>query len=265
MDEKHNFSLSYSRGISRPSYASLNPFRTYVDLYDYDSGNPNLKPEYSTTFELSYTYNDAFVTTLYSNILSNAFEFPFYEQNDTTKVMVLSLKNLGTVYNYGVRFFAPVTFTKWWNADFNVDASYQRYVAYPVNGNLDKGTQDIILSTDQKFIISNTVTAEINGNYESPTFFGLKQFKANYYVNAGISKQLWNKRGSIRLNAGDIFNTNRDRYAVNYENVNFNLVNKIETQILRLTLTYKFGKSTVKAAKAHRTGNEDEQKRATAD
>jgi iron complex outermembrane recepter protein len=164
-----------------------------------------------------------------------------------------------------VRFCAPVTFTKWWNADFNADASYQRYVAYPANGNLNKGTQDIILSTDQKFIISNTVTAEINGNYESPTFFGLKQFKANYYVNAAISKQLWNKRGSIKLNAGDIFNTNRDRYAVNYENVNFSLVDKRETQIVRLTLTYKFGKTTVKAAKTHHTGNEDEQKRATAD
>jgi iron complex outermembrane receptor protein len=262
LDEKHNLSLSYNRGITRPNYSSLNPFRTYADLYDYDSGNPNLKPEYSNTIELSYNYNDAITTTLYTNIISNTYEFPFYEQDDATKVMVLQQKNLGTVYNYGVRFFAPVTFTKWWNADFNADASYQRYVAYPVNGNLDKGTQDIILSTNQHFNITKTIIADVSSNYESPTFFGLKQFRANYYTDAGISKQFWNKRGSLRLNATDIFNTDRDRYIVNYQNVNFSFMDKKESQTVRLTFTYKFGKSTVKAAKAHRTGNEDEQKRA---
>jgi iron complex outermembrane receptor protein len=37
------------------------------------------------------------------------------------------------------------------------------------------------------------------------TFYGINQFKANYYVEAGISMQLFNKLGKLSLVANDIF------------------------------------------------------------
>ncbi len=263
LNAKHNFSASYNRGISRPSYSSVNPFKIFIDLYDYDdAGNPNLRPQYNTNIELSYNYNDAITTTLYSNILNNAYEFPLYQQNDTTKLFNTAKVNLGKVYNYGVRFYAPVVFTAWWKADLNVTASYLRYVVYPVYAIFNKGTQDIMLSLDQHFTISKTVKADLSGSYESPLLNGLDQLKSYYYINAGISMQLWNNNGNIKINAGDIFNTNSFRDRVNYANVSFSQVGKEESQIVRFTFTYKFGKSTVKAAKVHRTGNEEEQKRA---
>jgi iron complex outermembrane recepter protein len=260
-DDKNEFSLSYNRGITRPNYEELNPFLYYTDLYDYRSGNPGLKPEYSNLFELSYNYNKTFTTTLYTHILSNASEFNFYKQNDTSKVNINTNINLGTVYSYGIKFFAPVVFTSWWNANFDVDAAYQRYVSYPANGNLNKGTQDIIFNSEQYFIISKTLIAEISGKYESPSFYGVNQFKAYYNVGAAISKQLFNKRGSIRLNASDIFNTIRDRAFSNYGGLNITTMDKVETQVVRLTFTYRFGKTTLKAVPAHHTGNEEEQGR----
>jgi iron complex outermembrane receptor protein len=262
-DDKNNFSLNYNRGITRPKYEELNPFLYYVDLYDYRAGNPNLKPTYSNLVEMSYTYNKTFVTTLYTNIVSNASDFFVYEQNDTSKVNVTTNKNLGKVYNYGVKFFVPVAFTSWWNADFDVDASYQRYVSYPINGNLNKGTQDIFFTSVQHFIISETLSAELSGKYESPNFYGVNSFKANYGVDAGIGKQILDKRASIRLSATDIFNTRRDRSHTNYQNLDMSTTDKRESQVVRLTFTYRFGKASLKATNIHRTGNEDEQKRAT--
>lgn len=262
-DEKHSFSLSFNKGISRPNYAAVNPFKIFIDLYDYeDAGNPKLRPEYSTTVELAYNYNDAIITTLYSTVLNNAYEFPLYQQNDTTKLFTTAKVNLGTAHNYGVRFYAPIVFTNWWKADLNLDASYQRYVVYPVYAVFNNGTQDINISLTQYFSISKTVTADLMGSYESPTLNGLDQLKSLYYVNAGISKQLWNNKGNIRINVGDIFNTNNFRDRVNYANLSFTQFSKEESQIIKLTFNYKFGKSTVKAAKTHHTGNEDEQKRA---
>ncbi len=259
-DDRHDFSISYNRGIQRPSYEDLNPFLYYVDLYDYGSGNPNLKPQYTNSIELSYNYNKTFLATLYSSIISNAYQFKFYEQNDTSKVNVNIPTNLGTIYNYGIRFFEPVVFTSWWNADFNLDAAYQRYVAYPVNGNLNKGTQDIIFASTQYFTISNTIAAEIDGKYESPAFYGISQFKAAYGLNASISKQLFDKRGSLKLSAADIFNTVRDRYTINYQNLNLSSMDKRESQVIKLTFSYRFGKTAVKSL-THHTGDEDEQKR----
>ncbi|WP_428328803.1 TonB-dependent receptor domain-containing protein [Mucilaginibacter sp.] len=260
-DDKNDFTLSYNRGIHRPAYEDLNPFLYYVDLYDYGAGNPNLKPEFSNLVQFTYSYNKTFQATLYTNIINDAYEFPFYEQNDTSKVNITTHKNLGKVYNYGLRINVPVIFTNWWNATFNADVAYQRYVAYPFNGNLNKGTQDVILSSAQHFILSKTLNAEVSGSYESPTFYGINHIKAYYFVNAGIGKQLFNKRGSIKLSVNDVFNTLRDRIYTNYQNLNLSLTDKKESQIGRLTFTYRFGKASVKSNVTHNTGNEEEQKR----
>jgi hypothetical protein len=260
-DNKNDFSISYNRGITRPLYEDVNPFLYYVDLYDYRSGNPNLKPEYSNTIELSHTYNKTIITTLYTSIISGAYDFGFYEQNDSSKVNIKTQKNFGTIYNYGVKFSAPVAFNAWWNAYFHVDASYQRYIAYPQNGNLDKGTQDLIFTSIQNFKISSTINAFVGGEYESPNFYGINQNKARYWINGGIGKQMFNKRGSLRLNVTDIFNTQKDRGHINYENLNLTIIDKKESQVAKLTFTYRFGKTSIKAVAAHRTGNEEEVKR----
>ncbi|MDB5087454.1 MAG: hypothetical protein JWR09_1448 [Mucilaginibacter sp.] len=260
-NSKNEFSLSYNRGITRPAYEEINPFLYYVDPYDFRAGNPNLKPEYSNSIELSHTYNKTIITSLYTSIISDAYEFRFYNQNDSTKVSVNTQTNLGKVYNYGIKFSAPVVINSWWSAYYRIDVSYQRYVAYPQNGNLNKGTQDIIFNSIQNFKISETVSAVLSGEYESPTFYGITQNKARYFINASIGTKLFNKQGSLRLNVNDIFNTLQDRTNINYQNLNFRVTDKRESQVARLTFTYHFGNASVKAAAAHRTGNEEEQKR----
>ncbi|MDB5131081.1 MAG: hypothetical protein JWR02_830 [Mucilaginibacter sp.] len=260
-DDKRDLSISYNRGIARPAYEDVNPFLYYVDPYDYRSGNPYLKPQYSDNIELSYNYKKTFLATLYSQTIHNAYDLNFFEQNDATKVNITIRKNLGTIYNYGLRFFAPVRFTSWWNGSFLIDAAYQRYVAYPANGNLNKGTPDIIVSSIQQFVISNTLSADVSGKYESPNFYGISQFKTNYRIDGGVSKQLFNKRASLKLSAADIFNTLRDRSQTNYQNLNISIMDKKESQMARLTFTYRIGRSSIKEAAVHTTGNEEEQKR----
>jgi iron complex outermembrane receptor protein len=260
-DNKNDFSFSYNRGITKPAYEEINPFLYYVDVYDYRAGNPQLKPEYSNTIELSHTYNKTITSSLYASIISDAYDFGFYEQNDSTKVSVKTQTNLGRIYNYGVKFSVPVVINNWWNAYFHLDASYQRYVAYPQNGNLNKGTQDIIFNSIQDFKLSETLSAVISVEYESPNFYGINQNNARYWVNAGIGKQMFNKKGSLKLSVFDVFNTLRDKGHINYQNLNLMVTDKKESQIGRLTFTYHFGKSSVKTVQSHRTGNEEEQKR----
>lgn len=257
---KKQLSLSYNRGITRPGYEDINPFLYYIDLYDYRAGNPNLKPEYSDAIELSYVYNKNMITTLYTSVMSGAYEFRYYVQDDTTKVDVNAPKNFGKIYNYGARFLTPATFTGWWNADFRADASYQRYVAYPAYGDLNKGTADVILSTNQYFTVDNWLSAEIFAFYETPGFYGISRFKSNYFVDIGISKQILGGKGSLKFSADDIFNTKRDRFSTMYGNLNMQAVDKKESQIFRLTFIYRLGKTAFKSA-LHRTGNEEEQNR----
>ncbi|MDV7395558.1 outer membrane beta-barrel family protein, partial [Arthrospira platensis SPKY1] len=54
LTEKDNLQLSYSRRIRRPGFWQLNPFRTYADNRNIWSGNPNLRPVYTNSFETGY-------------------------------------------------------------------------------------------------------------------------------------------------------------------------------------------------------------------
>jgi len=66
------------------------------------------------------------------------------------------------------------------------------------------------------------------------------------------------------LNVSDVFNTLRDRSYTNYQNLDISAVDKKESQVVRLTFTYRFGKTTSKGNTVHHTGNEEEQKRTNA-
>ncbi len=105
------------------------------------------------------------------------------------------------------------------------------------------------------------MNVSVSGKYETPTFYGISQYKAVYNVDAGIGKQLFDKKGSLKLTVNDVFNTIRDRIYSNYQNLNLTIMDKTESRIIKLNFTYHFGKTSVKAVK-HNAANEDEQKRA---
>jgi iron complex outermembrane receptor protein len=262
VNDKNDLNLSFNRGINRAMYGFINPFLSYVDLYDYYAGNPNLLPQYSNKLELTHTYNKTFQTVLYGTVTTDFYDLRALQQNDSSKVSITTTKNFGTYSVLGLRINTPAAFNAWWSAVFSLDASYQRIKAYAENGNLNKGTQDIIFSSIQTFQISNTLTAELSGKYESPNFYGIGKFKANYWVNAAISKQVLNKNGTIRAGISDIFNTHRDRSTIRYQNLNMMIYDKVETRIFRIGFTYRFGNSALKSTTKHTTGNEDEQNRA---
>ena len=48
----------FRRSIKRPYYEILNPFPRYVDQYLFDVGNPALKPQFTTNYELNASFND---------------------------------------------------------------------------------------------------------------------------------------------------------------------------------------------------------------
>ncbi|HEY9195357.1 MAG TPA: outer membrane beta-barrel family protein, partial [Mucilaginibacter sp.] len=259
-NDKQDFTLSVSRGILRPAYENLNPFLYYIDPYNYQQGNSSLKPEYSNTIKLTHNYNQTIETSLYANLETNT-NFTYYRQNDSSKLNLTTVLNLGRVYSYGAEVNAAFKINKWWNAQFDADASYQRYTVYKQIGTFNKSTGSLILTTTQNFAIGKVISAAIDGRYQSASLEGIRQFRDNYSVNTGISAQVLQKKGRLSFTVTDIFNTDRGRASVNYQNINLYIVDKRETRIARLSFTYRFGKTSVKAEARHSTGNEDEQSR----
>ena len=68
-DGRHNISLDYNRSISRPSFRTLNPFRTWTSETSYQKGNPDLQPSRLNSYNLNYTLLGKYVVgaTLYTS------------------------------------------------------------------------------------------------------------------------------------------------------------------------------------------------------
>ncbi|HNQ00170.1 MAG TPA: TonB-dependent receptor, partial [Bacteroidia bacterium] len=54
--EKYDVKLSYSRRIDRPAYQQLNPFKYFIDPYNFMQGNPFLQPQLTNSFEFAQTF-----------------------------------------------------------------------------------------------------------------------------------------------------------------------------------------------------------------
>ncbi|HEX4958969.1 MAG TPA: TonB-dependent receptor, partial [Lacibacter sp.] len=71
LKEDHTLGASVSRRIDRPGYSQLNPFLFLIDVTTYATGNPSLLPQFTWSYELSYTMKNINFTLGYSHTKNN--------------------------------------------------------------------------------------------------------------------------------------------------------------------------------------------------
>ena len=68
INENNTFNANYSHRVQRPGAQDLNPYRVYIDPYNYRAGNPDLKPQQTDSYELGWQYRKAqtyYLATVY--------------------------------------------------------------------------------------------------------------------------------------------------------------------------------------------------------
>ena len=251
----------YNRRANLLNPSLVNPIVTYLDAYNYVAGNPYLQPEYINHFQLTYYKPSLLKVYLYADRITNFFSSSYFTQNDASKILTATRTNFKSFNTTGINIDIPAKLTKWWLISLNTDVSYQRIKDY--NGLIDKGTQDIVLNLNHEFSISKVLSANLTSKFESSTFYGISYIKPFFSTSAGVRAQL-NSVSSFSFSAADIFDTNRDRYNISYQNLSLQGYDKKETQIFRLSYVYRFGKKTVKGNRRHSNSNEEEIRRMNA-
>ncbi|WP_145858476.1 TonB-dependent receptor [Pedobacter suwonensis] len=261
LSKNNQLGFSYSRRIDRPSYDALNPFIYYLDEFTYSKGNPFLNPQYTHNFELSYTLLQKYMLSIgYSRIndviaeviLPDAASQSLYQTN----------ANIATNISYNANLNVPLQLTKWWQTNNNLNVFYLSFEAPDLAGSaLKTGKTSFQFKSQQTFTIMDGFTAEINGSYESPLDYGTLSLKARYYIDAGLSKSMFNKKASLKLALSDVFNMSESNLSSAYPGLTYSLHQKNETQVGRISFTYRFGKNEIKPARRRSTGTEAEQGR----
>ncbi len=203
----HSAHASYSKRINRPSQFDLNPFRFYDDSFNYSQGNPNLIPEITHTMEIGYAWKSNFMASVYFNSTKDVFT-EVYNYNPDTNTTITTQINVDKSYNYGINITNTSELNKWWSVNTLFNVFENKFMGNVLNSSTIDPIMTLNVSIQNSFTITDTWKAEGNAQYQSKSNLGVYQRDGFFDFSIGISKQVLAKKGNIKLNFTDVFNTN---------------------------------------------------------
>ena len=261
VNAKHQFNLNYSRRIDRPSYQDLNPFENKLDELTYQKGNAFLRPQYTNSFGLSHTYNSFLTTSLnYSHISDYS---TVITDTARTNATFITNKNLASQDVYSINIGAPITVSKHYNIYANMNLNQSRFRADFGEGKiLHLNVTTLNYYNQHTYTFGKGFTAEVSGWLNTPSIWG-GTFKTNFMwsMDAGVQKTLFNNKASLKVSLNDVFKTNRWKAISDFSGVKLNANGGFDSRRLQVTFQYRFGSSTVSAARKRNSGLESESKR----
>jgi outer membrane receptor protein involved in Fe transport len=231
----------YSRRIYRPRLWDLNPFFNIRNNFSIRTGNPDLLPEFTDSYEVTsiYIFEKLSINFgVYHRFTSDVIErVSFFEDNVSTTKPV----NVGTNNSTGIELNGKYEPYKWWtvNADFN-------YNYFSRKGRLE--TNDFDFSADQfnskvttQFKLPADFEVEVTGHYRSGFQTIQGQTAENIFMDMGLRKKILKGKGVISMSVRDLFASRiwetetfqQDFYLYNWSR---------RGRFLRLGFSYGFGK-----------------------
>jgi len=261
LSANHDLGVSYSRRIDRPDYGSLNPFISFLDLYTFRFGNPFLKPQYTNAFEVSYSYKKALNVSMgYSHTSDVISEVLLL---DTAKQTIsISKENLATQDSYNLNINYPIQFFKWWSSSNNATTYYNEFKSGNIAGSpFQSGRVAFNFNSTQNFTLSPSTTVEVSGYYQSKQIYGTIIIDPQYGVDFGIKQSFLAKKLDVKFAANDVFKLQRSRITSALASQNYEVNERWESQVFRLTCVYRFGSSQIKAARERSGSSAAEERR----
>jgi len=233
--------LSYSRRINRPRERSLNPFIDASDPLTLRTGNPQLKPEYINSYELSHIKDwkkVSFTSSIFYKNIENIISM-YRITNDTLQGILVTPINANSGNSYGLDFiitWQPVKAVRM-SADFS-------YYNTSINGNYeDNDLTNDIYSYDGKYnatiMLPKDISMQVNFRLSGPSVMPQSIRQGFWTADAALRKDFFSKKLSVSFRISDIFNTMYFRNKTREPNLIADMEFKRETRVAYLTLSYR--------------------------
>lgn len=233
--------LIYRRTISRPDYQNLNPYKKYVDPFLYESGNPELKPQFTQNIEWNISYSDMPILAIGKNYTSDIFSSVVYTDSSNSNIAVMTYDNLGK--NNETYFKSMIGIPPGGKYFFAVGAQYNMsdYSGYYEGEPLSykHGSWRLFsfhsLNLFRQTKVSMYGFMLVNGQQG---FYELKNFGS---LNFGITQTLLKKKLTITLNARDVLHTMKVRFSLDQGGIRTSGDRYSDNQRIGINIRYSFG------------------------
>ena len=259
LGKERELQFSYSRRVNRPSPRELNPYVDYSDSLNIRTGNPSIKPEFTTSLELGvmkYWKKGSLTSSVFYRHTTDLVEdISKLQANGVTITMP---QNISSSTSYGLEMVGSANPVKWFRLNTNVSLYRALTDAIP-EMNIQSSDQFSWSSRlNMNFIPWKDASFQLIGTYNSPTRSAQEYRKSQYFADASFRQDFMKNKLSLSLRLTDIFNT-RSYSATTYGN-SFTSESKWyrESRILYVGLQFKINNYNKKVAKDFSNGDSQE-------
>ena len=289
VDSKQDIQLNYSRRVNRPNFFQLLPIYNFTDPQNPSVGNSGLNPEFTHSLELSYsnsyTKGSNLLISAYFKSTDNLITQYAYKDIDKSRVgatdslYYIGYTNANNSMSYGLEVTNKSQLTKWWEMTANVNFYNSKLNATLPGQTVDNNLLSWFAKMNNNIKLAKGLTLQVACEWTSKIlvpksgggggmgrgggpFGGGPQSLAQGYieprywdVDLALKKE-WTWKGgqtfSINLSDNDIFKTHT-RTNTTFTGFYQESDRLRDPAIMRLNLTYRFGKVDVSLFKRKNT------------
>jgi hypothetical protein len=261
-DQKnHGVSVNIGRRITRPNYQDLNPFETKLSEISSWKGNPFLKPNFITNYQITYSFKRKLIISNNYSITNDFFATIFEVVDDKSTVLIP--RNMDKVINNGLSASYSLRAFEWWNFTTFFIYNYEKY-----DGDLNGTVIDIKSHTtnfrlQNNFNLPKDIRFEVSYYYSSPVIWrGSVNVESFQSIDLGLKREFFKNKLLLQVTANDILNTISDfSYNSNYGGMIIDGVRSFDNRRFGISATYKFGNQKMKTTRRKKSASDDEMKR----
>jgi outer membrane receptor protein involved in Fe transport len=208
--DKADLTLSFRRSLQRPDPRDLNPFTTYIDAQNLSRGNPGLKPQLLTSWEIGANAEAAHLSGNLGAFYRTSRNTVLDARSFTDNVLVTSKQNGGQARSSGIT--GALDWTPDAKLHLGIDASAYCVVLYtPETYGLvhQRGISGYVNLRAAYQAGQDDLSLDAHGQSAGITPLG--RYGATSSLNL-IWKHQLDKTLSLTLNANDVFDGSRRTY-----------------------------------------------------
>ncbi|MFO8053604.1 MAG: outer membrane beta-barrel family protein [Bacteroidales bacterium] len=240
LNDKNKLMASYSRRINRPRSWYLDPFLSYRDQYTLRKGNPDLKPEHSDSYELTYLryFSKGFIS----------FESFFRQTNNRIErvaqlydkdILMMTFQNVDKDQSMGSELMANIKFTKWLRLNASGSAYHFRIFSEK-NGEQDlREDMNWRIRGNTDIDITKTTRIQLSAFYSGPSITSTGTRGDHFMTSMALRQDFFNDQLNLVFRIRDIFSTRGHESTTEDENYYVFMEHISPGPRVSLSVTYK--------------------------
>jgi hypothetical protein len=222
-------------------YEQLNPFPRYVDQYLSETGNPSLRPQFTTNYEANISVDDRPLLAIGVNDTKDIFTNVIYQADSSNAQAYRTYDNIGKNKEWYLRGLGAIPPGKKYFFVLGIQYNHNFYNGLYENKPLlfKKGTWTFFtyhsLKLDKRSQLTLNGFVRFNGQQQ---FYELTSFGS---LNTSINRQFFKQKLTITLSMNDIFATNKNNFSIKQGSVDARGFRYNDTRRFGINLRYNFG------------------------